>query len=391
MGAALRAQGASVVIALTRVQGYEGVAQEYDLPAMYFDDADVPVDLWASWDNTQFVASAIAADRRLIERTQADVVIYDGRFSVPVAASECGIPSVMLAQSAHLVGHVFQGQSIPGHVWRAPVEAFNEYLADTYRLASGDARELYLRSKILMVSIPEMDPLPGGFPADHIRYVGPITPLSLSGLGGRQDSLSRIENGSNNDTKSPILMYRVVKTAADALGVREHFDDIGSEVVIATGSQRLTDSIRPHMKGWGGRVETFSAVRSMASSLEIVVHLAGHGMALSTLQAGALSLVLADSNPERFENAVHLQKLGVAGLVRPRALAESSGSVLSMEHENESDWSQARSLLDQLRASTQMRSRSREVQAALGKYSVVDAVEAVFEVSGWHPAAKVSE
>ncbi|MEV0647524.1 nucleotide disphospho-sugar-binding domain-containing protein [Phytomonospora sp. NPDC050363] len=369
LATALARRGAHVTVAAEPARRHAELILDGDCTAIRYPEPALTSRPWGHWDDPAFVTAAIESDLALIRDSGADAVVHDGRLSSPVAAEALGVPSFGIGQYVHFPGQTFAGRSKPPPLWTRAAPPLNAWLKGAGLAQIGDdAREVYLKGKLLIASVPEVDPRPDTFNDETTAYIGPLT--RMTDLERRHPQRARGLGGENRDR---VFLYRTVNDLRRIDEFIDAFADIADSVVIATGEPHLTPLLDRELGRAGMRafdMVDMSAVMERASTA--VIH-GGHGTCLTMLQAGLVSVVLPDSSPERAANAQALERLGVGRSLSSGATVDSPGTTAA-ELEEDVAWESVRAELDRLRGDRSALSRAAWWSGRLSAYTAEDAV-----------------
>jgi UDP:flavonoid glycosyltransferase YjiC (YdhE family) len=331
--------------------------------AWIYPSDSVPAELWTPFTDDAFVERSVDVDLALLRETRADLVIHDGRLSTPVAAALQHRPCVGVAQHVHLPGQRFEGRPEVETLWTESAAAFN-HLLRRHGIASQmrDVRELFLRERIAIPSIPDMDPLLATVDERQVDYVGPLT------------GLSTLEGGDTaaHDNGQGVFFYRTANEVERCEEFREAFKDFPAELIIATGEEQVATELRARLPRGAFRIDALWDLRTAGTLIGAGVIHGGHGTSLTCLQAGLPTVVLAEGNPERRSNGLRLQAMGVGMCLGGHTHAGGDWS-LRGSPEAKVPWSTVREHLDRLRADGALAERARARAILLARYSLLDA------------------
>jgi hypothetical protein len=331
--------------------------------AWVYPSGSVPAQLWSTFADAAFVERSIDVDLALLRETQADLVIHDGRLSTPVAAALLRRPCVGVVQHVHLPGQRFEGRPEVEPLWTESAVAFNHVLRRC-GIASqmSDVRELFLRERIAIPSIPDMDPLLAGVDERRVDYVGPLTGLSMLEGGAAAAQV----NGEG------VFFYRTVNEIERSEEFREAFKDFPAELIIATGEEHFATELRARLPDDVFRIDALWKLQTARARIGAGVIHGGHGTTLTCLQAGLPAVVLADGSPERLLNGLRLQAIGTGICLGDQTLPgwdwSRQGSAQAKV-----PWSTVREHLDRLRTDDALAERARARATELARYSLLDA------------------
>lgn len=333
-----------MVIAVRNMQAEIALVREANCEPVVYPAALIPRQLWQCWRDHDHVRDAVAADRALIARVGADVVVHDNRPSAIVAATAARIPAVSICQQVHLVGFTYDGAS---RTWALAVEPFNRILSslDLPEITE-DLRELYTRGLIVIPSIPEFDPIPDLATVGNVSYVGPLTMMSDSGAAGDGRDIER----------SGIFFYRTMFDATRADEFMDAFGDLGSGIMIATGDDRVARNLGDSSRFGRASIRVMFDMKVVARTAKCAVTIGGHGSCLSCIQASLPSVIVLDPSPERELNARWMERMGLGRVLRP-----------PITHPPVIPWAQIRELADNLVSDSRTRSNVTKWSARLNR------------------------
>ena len=265
----------------------------------------VPADPWTCWLETGFLEESVAWDRRLIASIEPDVVIHDARISTMIAAAESGTSYVSICQQNALAGFEYPGLGTQA-VWTEPIGVVNAQLRKSkLPLLEKDVRDLFLRGRILVPSIPEIDPIPEKLAGYDIVHVGPLRARSAA------RPLGRAPSGKD------VFFYRTVGPGTDYEQFAAAFGDIAGQVHIATGDPAITEELQHKIADHHPfQIATFTDIDALRPRLGAAVIHGGHGTSsLTRHQPGA-----SCGRPARGQPGAQPQRPRTSGLrFRPRS------------------------------------------------------------------------
>jgi len=268
-----------------------------------FEYAPIPAalaapDPWSCWTDHQFVLDSIAADIDLIDEFQPDVVVHDARWSVPVAAISRRTRVITLMQTNMFPGFAFSGRT--NELWERPVSAFNSALRRYAQPAlRSDVRELFLRTRMLVPSVPGFDLVPETYRGQVME----IGPLVHPGSG---------EAATDTETADlrTIYVYGVITTQEELITLLRVADSRGLRVILPLLPERLC------IPSWADPVvmsTRYVDVKSVLPRCGLAIIHGGHGSCQSVLTAGIPTLCLpTPGHDERTFNAGRLHVFGLA-------------------------------------------------------------------------------
>jgi UDP:flavonoid glycosyltransferase YjiC (YdhE family) len=273
----------------------------------------VPTDPHSCWTDRDFLDKSFYWDSALLRSTKPLQVVHDSRLPTMIAAAESNISYASICQEVQLPGFAFPGLGT-SPVWTRPVQTVNARLQRSGLAGiNGDMRELYIRDRILVPSVPEIDSIPEALAANDIVYVGP-----LRGRVATTDQ-SRVSSAQDEITERRIFFYRTVGPGTDYRGFVDAFGDMASRIYIATGNPEITAYLREALRGHSFNIATFVDVDELAPHLGAGVIHGGHGVSLTFISAGVPVVILPGSHPERAQNGRRLAVNGFGKVFGPHA------------------------------------------------------------------------
>lgn len=299
-----RAEGWEVTIATRSHPLHLDLLGKYGLPFVRFPDDLVPVDPWTCWADGGFLEESIDWDHGLIDAVKPDLVIHDNRVSAMIAAAESGTSNAVICQQTHLPGFEYLGLGTET-IWTEPIAVVNARLQrSNLPPLDTDVRDLYLRGRVLLPSIPEIDPIPDALADRDIVHIGPLRARGAAWPIVRE---SRAQAGGKD-----IFFYRTVGTGTDFDQFAGAFGDIADRVHIATGNPAMTEQLQDNLADQPFQIATFTDVDELRPRLGAAVTHGGHGISLTGISLALPAVVLPGNNPERNLNARGLAACGFA-------------------------------------------------------------------------------
>jgi UDP:flavonoid glycosyltransferase YjiC (YdhE family) len=294
-----RAEGWDVTVVTRPLPLHLDLIGRYGHPFIAIPGNLVPADPWTCWLETGFLEESVAWDRRLIASIEPDIVIHDARISTMIAAAESGTSYVSICQQNALAGFEYPGLGTQA-VWTEPIGVVNAQLRKSkLPLLEKDVRDLFLRGRILVPSIPEIDPIPEKLAGYDIVHVGPLR------ARGAARPLGRAPSGKD------VFFYRTVGPGTDYEQFAAAFGDIASQVHIATGDPAITEELQHKIADHHPfQIATFTDIDALRPRLGAAVIHGGHGISLTCINLALPAVVLPGDNPERNLNGRGLAACG---------------------------------------------------------------------------------
>lgn len=304
---------ASIIVA---EDAWDGLVRAAGFPRVRLPDVAYRYGPWSGWDDLRHVQRSVDADARIIREQDADLVVHDARWSAPVAAAMCGVPAATVVQTNMFPGFAFAGRD--NKLWESCVPAFNAVLsACGQETLHRDVRELFLRTTMLLPSLPGFDLVPPEY-AELVQHVGPLVhrPPNRPHTGVERTVVDR----------PTAYVYGVVTQQVELEQLLRALDERGFSVVLGALPKGLVvpDWARQVVQSTG-----FVDVSSVLPSCALAVVHGGHGTAQSVLLAGVPVLCLpSEGHDERWFNAERLRCLGVAVIGDGRERWEQIGDLI---------------------------------------------------------------
>jgi UDP:flavonoid glycosyltransferase YjiC (YdhE family) len=298
-----RAEGWDVTIVTRSHPLHLDLIGRYGYPVIRFPDELVPVDPWTCWADSGFLEDSIDWDRRLITSIEPDLVIHDNRVATMIAAAESGTNYASVCQQTHLPGFEYPGLGTET-IWTEPIPAVSARLRkSTLPPLEADIRELYLRGRILLPSIPEIDPIPDRLATRDVVHIGPLRARGAA-RPSRPAGPTRPASGKG------VFFYRTVGPGTDFEQFVAAFGDIADRVHLATSDPAMTELLRNQLAGQPFHIATFTDVDELRPRLGAAVTHGGHGISLTCISLALPAVVLPGNNPERNLNGRALAACG---------------------------------------------------------------------------------
>lgn len=352
-----------ICIATTNAAERNLVLEHNFIPIHFVDGAPVGTGCWDGWDDYARVGTSLEGDRKLLQDAKADLVIHDGRPTIPIAAWRAGIRCASVLQSIHWPIHRYRGREREA-IWTTSIPSFNRVLTElgAHRQLE-DLRELICTHPAFIPSFPAFDSLRRDVSVES--YVGPLTGVDGSMPHGRETS----------EDRAGIIIYKVLSGASDLAAFREAFDNLEADIRIAAGSEDearwLADRLDPSLF----RVKNMWGSADLAASNVAVTH-GGHGIALTMLQLGIPSVVLPGGSPERRENGRNLEEMGAGLIVGDLDDVDLSWSAHDSSRA-EIDWHTVRAAVDELMSDSRYGHSAEEAARELRQYTVSDTLNRI--------------
>lgn len=293
---------------------------KYGHPLISYPGDLVPANPWACWADSGFLEKSVDWDRDLIGSIKPDLVIHDNRVPTMIAAAESQTKYASICQQNQLPGFDYPRLGTEA-TWTAPVPAVNARLAKSkLRLVAGDIRSLYKRGRILLPSIPEIDPIPEELAANDIVHIGP--------LRVRDSARPRrwVPRGDANG--QDVFFYRTIGPGTDLEQFGDAFGDIADRVHVVTSNSAITQQLQKRLKGYPFHVATFTDLDELRPRLGAAVIHGGHGITLTCVSMALPAVVLPGNNPERNLNG-------------SRLVASGFGTVLGIDASFATSWGES--------------------------------------------------
>jgi UDP:flavonoid glycosyltransferase YjiC (YdhE family) len=294
-----RAEGWDVTVVTRPLPLHLDLVARYGHPVIAIPDNLVPPDPWTCWLENGFLEESVAWDRRLIASIKPDVVVHDTRISTTIAAAETDTKYISICQQNALAGFEYPGLGTQA-VWTDPIPVVDAQLGRSkLPLIKEDVRDLFLRGRILVPSIPEIDPIPETLAGFDIAHIGP---LRARGSSVRPHNP---ESGGKD-----VFFYRTVGPGTDYEQFVAAFGEIASQVHILTGDPAITEELQGKLTGHPFQIATFTDIDALRPRLGAAVIHGGHGISLTCISLALPAVVLPGDNPERNLNGRGLAACG---------------------------------------------------------------------------------
>lgn len=278
------------------------------------------------WLTQDYIKQNLAADQGIIAGAAPDIVVFDFRFTTPLAAKKAGIPSVsilhgnairlatqlpavadsLLGSAEELNGPARFRWRIMGRIFpvvfqsmmRRYARRLTPFLKQVGLPAINSPFELLLGEHTIIADIPEL--LPEDLPANS-HMAGP---LMWSGWEQTAPWLEELD-------ERPLIyvtMGSTVEARQELLTIIHALEDAPYNVVVSIGDLSLPDDIQlpPHIRVFPTVPGTAVVKRSAA-----VVHHGGHGTLIQALSAGVPSFIVP-FNPDQILVSQQAKSLGIA-------------------------------------------------------------------------------
>lgn len=298
------AEGWETLIASPAIRLHLNLIEQSGHTFVCYPDELVPADPHACWTDRDLLDRSVSWDTALLDSARPAHVVHDTRLPAMIAAAENGLSYASICQEVQFPGFAYPGLGT-SPIWIQPIQAVNARLQRSGLAGvDSDVRELFLRGRVMVPSVPEIDSIPETLAAYDIVHVGP--------LRGRLTASARSRAPAAQDEHAGrrIFFYRTVGTGTDCRDFTAAFADMAARVHIATGNPEITAYLREALGDRPFHIETFLDVDELVPNLGAGVIHGGHGISLTFVSAGVPAVVLPGSHPERAQNGRRLASNG---------------------------------------------------------------------------------